>query len=43
MSVNSQSIYQEIHGLRKRLVVNSEEEAFEIIGVPYLNPEMRNC
>jgi hypothetical protein len=43
MSVNSQSIHVESRGVTKRLVVNSEKEAFQIIGVPYLEPEFRNC
>lgn len=43
MSVNSQTIHIESGDRKKRIVVNSEEEAFNIIGVPYLEPELRNC
>ncbi|KAG2203638.1 hypothetical protein INT47_011732 [Mucor saturninus] len=43
MTVNSHSIHHDINGLRKKIVVKSEEEAFSILGIPYLHPEMRNC
>ncbi|KAG0180918.1 hypothetical protein DFQ28_003895 [Apophysomyces sp. BC1034] len=42
MTVNSQSIH--INTVpRQQLTVETEEQAFEIIGVPWLEPEMRNC
>lgn len=43
MSVNNQSIHKIVHGSKRRLVVKSERESFEIIGVPYIEPEFRNC
>lgn len=43
LSVNSQSIHSISTSGKRRLVVNSEEEAFKIIGVPFLPPEHRNC
>ncbi|KAI8997789.1 hypothetical protein BDB01DRAFT_57375 [Pilobolus umbonatus] len=40
--VNNQGIYKEADK-KYQLEVTSEEEAFKIIGVPYLTPEFRNC
>ncbi|KAI7859298.1 hypothetical protein BDC45DRAFT_497303 [Circinella umbellata] len=41
LSVKSTGIYQ--YSPRKRLKVNSEEHAFEIMGIPWVDPVMRNC
>lgn len=43
MSLNNQAIQFEQDGKKKKFVVHSERDAFDIIGVPYLDPEFRNC
>ncbi|GAA5809014.1 hypothetical protein MFLAVUS_002415 [Mucor flavus] len=43
LSVNNQSIQKFVRGSKQRLTVTSEREAFEIIGIPYIEPELRNC
>ncbi|KAL0135020.1 hypothetical protein V8B55DRAFT_1556564 [Mucor lusitanicus] len=43
MLLNNQGIHFELGGQRQRFVVHSERDAFDIIGVPYLEPEFRNC
>lgn len=43
MSLNSQTIHMEQDGKRKKCIVHSEKDAFDIIGIPYLEPEFRNC
>ncbi|GAN06532.1 DNA polymerase beta [Mucor ambiguus] len=43
MSLNSQAIHFEQNGKKNRFVVHSEKDAFDIIGMPYLEPEFRNC
>ncbi|KAL7312998.1 hypothetical protein PS15m_008700 [Mucor circinelloides] len=43
ISLNNQAIQFEQDGKKKKFVVHSEKDAFDIIGVPYLDPEFRNC
>ncbi|GAA5801239.1 hypothetical protein HPULCUR_006683 [Helicostylum pulchrum] len=43
LSVNNQSIQKLVRGSKQRLTVTSEREGFEIIGIPYIEPELRNC
>ncbi|KAI8984213.1 hypothetical protein BDF20DRAFT_858641 [Mycotypha africana] len=44
MNVSSEYIHlEEKDGSMKKISVSSEEEAFKVIGIPYLDPEMRNC
>ncbi|KAI9313149.1 hypothetical protein BX666DRAFT_2030532 [Dichotomocladium elegans] len=41
LSVKSHGIYTA--STRERIKVDSEKHAFELIGIPWLEPEMRNC
>ncbi|CAO3652141.1 unnamed protein product [Mucor fragilis] len=43
MSLNNQAIHFVQGGQKKRFVVHSERDAFDIIGLPYLEPKFRNC
>ncbi|KAI8090613.1 hypothetical protein BDF21DRAFT_411667 [Thamnidium elegans] len=43
LSVNNQSIHKLVCGSKQKLTVTSERESFEIIGIPYIEPELRNC
>ncbi|KAI9470550.1 MAG: hypothetical protein EXX96DRAFT_584790 [Benjaminiella poitrasii] len=43
MFVNSKTIVLKENGRTMNYTVQSEEEAFNIIGIPYIQPELRNC
>ncbi|KAG1458045.1 hypothetical protein G6F46_006885 [Rhizopus delemar] len=43
MTLNSEAIILENRSGKAKLTPRTEEEAFEILGVPYLDPTLRNC
>ena len=43
MTLNSEAIILENRSGKTKLIPHTEEEAFEILEVPYLNPTLRNC
>ncbi|KAG0746901.1 hypothetical protein G6F57_003952 [Rhizopus arrhizus] len=43
MTLNSEAIILENRSGKTKLIPHTEEEAFEILEVPYLDPTLRNC